>query len=166
QVRRERAQRTQMQFPTSHALERIGKSPTHPRRSDPSPSCALAHPQPFDAIRKREAKPSFKCNCRSSSSTKCASTCAVNALLCCTSFDNPATSSAFPTPINRYWLLISPLYHTKFKPTHGGLNAIFGDKMALNSLGPLRASLRKSSRKHPPKSNSLPTTTQPDARTL
>ena len=49
QVRRERAQRTQMELAASNALECLGESSTHPRRRDSPPSAAFAHRQRFCA---------------------------------------------------------------------------------------------------------------------
>jgi len=60
QVRRQRTQRTQMQIPSSHTLERIWKSPTHPRRRHSSAGRALAHTQSFDAVRKQRRKPELQ----------------------------------------------------------------------------------------------------------
>jgi len=60
QVRRKRAQCTQVQFPASHALERIWKSPTNPRRRHSPTRRALTHPQTLDAIRKQGGEPEIQ----------------------------------------------------------------------------------------------------------
>jgi hypothetical protein len=44
--------------------------------------------------------------------------CAVSTLLCRASSDNPAKSSEFPSPTNRYWLLITLLHHAKSRAPH------------------------------------------------
>jgi hypothetical protein len=52
QMRRKRAQRTQVQLTASDPLERLRESSTHARSSHASPGRAFTHPQGFHAVRK------------------------------------------------------------------------------------------------------------------
>src|SRR6478736_961479 len=101
---------------------------------------------------------------RSSSSTKCASTCAVNSLLCRTNADNPAKSSEFPNRPNRHWSSITSLYHAKFRASHCRPDSRSLGKMASNSIASTTAPQRESSRQQHPKSNKHPSSTSPHAQ--
>src|SRR6478736_7391047 len=92
---------------------------------------------------------------RSSSSTKCASTCAVNSLLCRTNADNRA---------NRHWSSITSLYHAKFRASHCRPDSRSLGKMASNSIASTTAPQRESSRQQHPKSNKHPSSTSPHAQ--
>src|SRR6187551_2741707 len=101
---------------------------------------------------------------RTSSSTKCASSCALSSLLRRASSDNPAKSSEFPNSTNRYWLLMALVYHALFRPTHCCLVATLDDKMALKSIVAEKRPPCETSRKQPPKSDPLLTTRQPSTQ--
>src|SRR6478609_12086671 len=101
---------------------------------------------------------------RSSSSTRCASTRALNTLPCRTSSDNPAKSSALPKSTNRYWSLMTLVYHAQFRPAHRGLHDGFVYEMASRSIAPPKGSPREGWRKQSTKPNSLLTTRQPGTR--
>src|SRR6478609_7116578 len=57
---RERAQRTQVQFPARYPLEHARKSSTHPSRRNSPPSSAFTHAERFDAVRKQRRKPELQ----------------------------------------------------------------------------------------------------------
>jgi hypothetical protein len=87
----------------------------------------------------------------------------VRRLLCWTSADNPAKRSEFPSPTNRYGLLMALVYHAIFRAPHLPSALVSAQNWLRNRSRARNERLARPRASNPPKSNSPPTTRQPDA---
>jgi hypothetical protein len=83
--------------------------------------------------------------------------------LCRASSDNPAKSSEFPNPTNRYWLFMTLLYHAKFRALRLPDARRSMARTASKSIELSKLTPRQSLGEQAPKSNAHPPMAQSEA---